>query len=143
MFKSMRLKNFKAYKDSGEVPLAPLTVIIGANNSGKSTLFHALLALAQTAQDAEQAPGLLAKRPPLLVTKGPLVDLNGFYDIVHGKKKVKASSFEISVAIGTPTRVSLTGTPLGRIDDLDIPDQFDISFALSKKTNAIEVNRST
>src|SRR5580693_4313089 len=99
MFKSMRLKNFKAYKDSGEVPLAPLTVIVGANNSGKSTLFQALLALKQTSQDAEQEAALGTNGTPVLVTKGPFVDLNGFHDIVHSDNHVKASSFEIAVGL--------------------------------------------
>src|ERR1700684_53485 len=102
MFKSMRLKNFKAYKDSGEVPLAPLTVIVGANNSGKSTLFQALLALKQTEQDADQGLSFMRKGPPVLVTKGPMVDLNGFHDIIHNNNGVKQSTFEISVELKKP-----------------------------------------
>src|SRR4051794_25111928 len=109
MFKSMRLKNFKAYKDSGEVPLAPLTIIVGANNSGKSTLFQALLALKQTVQDADQGGALGTKGPPVLVTKGPLVDLNGFQDIVYGNSQGKTPSFEIILNLETPRSVEVEG----------------------------------
>lgn len=76
MLTSIRLRNFKCYRDSGEVPLAPLTIIIGCNNSGKSALIQPLLALKQTLTD----PSWTAR----LVTSGPLVDLGGFYDLVHG-----------------------------------------------------------
>jgi len=45
--KSFRVKNFKAIKDSGSVKLTPLTVFIGNNGSGKSSLIESL----QTVQD--------------------------------------------------------------------------------------------
>lgn len=47
IFTELRLKNFKSIRE-GTVPLHPLTVIVGANSSGKSTVLQALLALAQT-----------------------------------------------------------------------------------------------
>ncbi len=40
--KSFRLKNFKAIKDSGDVKFTPLTVLIGDNGSGKSSLVEGL-----------------------------------------------------------------------------------------------------
>lgn len=39
---SFRLRNFKAVRDSGEVHFTPLTVFIGNNGSGKSSLIEAL-----------------------------------------------------------------------------------------------------
>ncbi len=40
--KSFRLKNFKAVRDSGVVHFTPLTVLIGDNGSGKSSLIEGL-----------------------------------------------------------------------------------------------------
>lgn len=40
--KSFRLKNFKAIRDSGDVKFSPLTVLIGDNGSGKSSLLEGL-----------------------------------------------------------------------------------------------------
>jgi predicted ATPase len=40
--KSFHLKNFKAVRDSGEVQFTPLTVFIGNNGSGKSSLIEGL-----------------------------------------------------------------------------------------------------
>lgn len=47
VFTELRLKNFKSIREAS-IPLHTLTVIVGANSSGKSTLLQALLALAQT-----------------------------------------------------------------------------------------------
>jgi len=48
MFKTLRLKNFKAWRDTGELALKPVTMILGTNSSGKSTLIQSLLLLKQT-----------------------------------------------------------------------------------------------
>ena len=39
---TFRLRNFKAVRDSGEVHFTPLTVFIGNNGSGKSSLIEGL-----------------------------------------------------------------------------------------------------
>lgn len=40
--KNLKLFGFKCYEDSGEIPFHDLTVIIGENDSGKSTIYDAL-----------------------------------------------------------------------------------------------------
>lgn len=42
MLQSFRLKNFKAVRDSNAIPLLPLTVFIGNNGSGKSSIVEGL-----------------------------------------------------------------------------------------------------
>lgn len=42
MLKSLRIKNFKAVRDSKTIRLTPLTVFIGNNGSGKSSIIEAL-----------------------------------------------------------------------------------------------------
>jgi len=42
MLKSLRIKNFKAIRDSKAIRLTPLTVFIGNNGSGKSSIIEAL-----------------------------------------------------------------------------------------------------
>ncbi len=42
MLTKLRIKDFKAWKDTRDVRLAPLTVIFGANSAGKSSLGHLL-----------------------------------------------------------------------------------------------------
>ena len=49
MIKLLHLQNLKAWRDSGPVRLAPVTMLLGTNSSGKSTLLQSLLLLKQTA----------------------------------------------------------------------------------------------
>ncbi len=38
MLRSLRVENFKAWRDTGDVRLAPLTIFFGVNSAGKSSL---------------------------------------------------------------------------------------------------------
>lgn len=77
MLTSLRIKNFKAWKDTGPIQLAPLTVIFGVNSSGKSSLGHLLLALKQTALSVDR------KRPLHLGDENALIDLGTFTECLH------------------------------------------------------------
>lgn len=77
MLTSMRIRNFKAWRDTGSIRLAPLTVIFGANSAGKSSLGHLLQALRQTvvSADRKQALQLGDEHSP--------IDLGTFADCIH------------------------------------------------------------
>ena len=55
MLTQLQLKNFKAWQNTGEVALKPVTMLLGANSSGKSSLIQALLLLKQTAQSPDRS----------------------------------------------------------------------------------------
>lgn len=48
MLKQIGIENFKAFADLQEINLAPITLIYGANSSGKSSIIHALMVLKQS-----------------------------------------------------------------------------------------------
>ena len=48
MIKTLRLQNFKAFEDTGEIELKPITVLAGPNSGGKSSILQSLLLLKQT-----------------------------------------------------------------------------------------------
>ncbi len=76
MLREYRLTNFKAFGETVTIPIRPLTLIFGANSSGKSSIFQSLLLLKQTLEEA--------KNPSTaLLTKGSLVDLGTYRDFVH------------------------------------------------------------
>lgn len=79
MIKSLRLGNFKAFGDTQTIPIRPLTLIFGANSSGKSSIIHGLLfaqnALAEDILD-----------PHRMNISGDSVDLGGFRQFVHRKE---------------------------------------------------------
>lgn len=89
MLTHLRIKNFKAWKDTGPVRLAPLTVIFGANSAGKSSLGHLLLALQQTARSTDR------KRALHLGDSSSLIDLGTFTDCLHGHDLAHPLSFEL------------------------------------------------
>ena len=78
MLTSLHIKNFKAWKDTGEIRLAPLTVIFGANSAGKSSLGHLMLGLKQTALSSDR------RRALHLGDQNTLIDLGTYADCVHG-----------------------------------------------------------
>jgi predicted ATPase len=84
MLTRVLLKNFKLHAET-EIQFAPITVFIGPNNSGKSSVFQALLALRQAAErnDSELFRPLLAEQ---------IVELGGFEDVV------RAGEGEISIS---------------------------------------------
>lgn len=54
MFTRLRLKNFKAWRDTGDLALKPVTMLLGTNSSGKSSLIQSLLLLKQTVQSPDR-----------------------------------------------------------------------------------------
>ncbi|MBP7464998.1 MAG: AAA family ATPase, partial [Pseudoxanthomonas sp.] len=54
MFSRLKLTNFKAWKDTGDVALRPVTMLLGTNSSGKSSLIQSLLLLKQTVQSPDR-----------------------------------------------------------------------------------------
>lgn len=108
MLTSLRIKNFKAWADTGPVRLAPLTVIFGANSAGKSSLGHLLLALQQTAQSTDR------KRALHLGDTATLIDLGTFADCLHGHDLSKALEFELGWTMAKPMEVRDPLKPDGR-----------------------------
>ena len=54
MLTRLRLENFKAWDDTGDVELKPITGFLGTNSSGKSSLIQSLLLLKQTAESSDR-----------------------------------------------------------------------------------------
>lgn len=54
MLTQLRIRNFKAWQDTGDIRLAPLTVFFGTNSSGKTSLLQFLLMLQQTVQSPDR-----------------------------------------------------------------------------------------
>lgn len=55
---SIRWKNYRGFRDSGEVELRPITIVLGANNSGKTALISPLVLLKQSLENSARTPAL-------------------------------------------------------------------------------------
>ena len=54
MLKELRIQNFKGWKDTGTIRLAPISLFFGANSSGKSSIGQFLIMLKQTVESADR-----------------------------------------------------------------------------------------
>ena len=54
MLRTLRVQNFKAWRDTGAIELAPLTILFGSNSSGKSSINHFLMMLRQTMRSPDR-----------------------------------------------------------------------------------------
>lgn len=99
MLKSIRIQNFKAWKDTGTLRMAPLTVLFGPNSAGKSSIGHLLLALKQTVGSADR------KRALQLGDSRSLVDLGAFVDCIHDHDISQPLEFSLGWSI--PKKIEL------------------------------------
>lgn len=100
MLTKLRLKNFKAWEDSGELRLAPLTVLFGTNSAGKTSIPQLLLLLKQTAESTDR------QRALNLGDARTLVDLGTFDDLAHGHDVKKPVEFELEWSLESSFHVS-------------------------------------
>ncbi len=91
MLKSWSIKNFKPIVDSGELQLAPVTVLAGRNSSGKSSLLQSILMIAQTLGSR------LLDRP--LLPNERLVQLGTYEDILSEIAHHRILELEFSLVI--------------------------------------------
>jgi predicted ATPase len=77
MLTRLRFKNFKAWPDSGDIRLAPLTVLFGTNSAGKTSIPQLLLMMKQTAASPDR------QRALQLGDSRSLVELGVYDDIVY------------------------------------------------------------
>jgi AAA15 family ATPase/GTPase len=89
MLKSLRIKNFKAWKDTGEIRLAPLTVLFGANSAGKSSIGHLIQALKQTAESTDRYRSLH------IGDQNSPIDLGTFEDCLHNHELKEPLEFSL------------------------------------------------
>jgi predicted ATPase len=90
MLTSLSLRNFKCF-ESVDIPLGRITVLIGENGTGKSSVLHALALLRQSLGHDN------------LNYSGDLVDLSGFKDVVF-----KGATWN-TIRIGYESRIRIGG----------------------------------
>ena len=91
MITGLEFTNFKAWRDTGPIRFAPLTVLFGTNSSGKSSIHQFLLMLKQTAESPDRRrvfhPGGEGATP---------VALGSFRDFVSGHDTALEIEFFLS-----------------------------------------------
>lgn len=127
MITNWRLRGFKSVQNKTDLHLAPLTVLVGPNSSGKSSVIQSILVTAQTMADEYlEAP---------MLWNGPLTVLGQFSDVVTQTDDPK---FDKSIGIGFTFTERLDqgrfGTPIEQND----PSSIELDFTIDAP--AIEGN---
>lgn len=155
MLTSIRVGNFKAFAEPQRIPLRPLTLIYGANSSGKSSILHSLI----LARHAQETGNLDIHRTNV---GGESVDLGGFRQFIHRHNsdlkvllewEVTSQSFskrlaELLPGIKTATigiSIGLSGLDKSLIDTVgDLTPKQIVEFRIeeaSEKNDQIELER--
>lgn len=104
---SLTLERFKSFKGPETIELAPLNLIVGRNNSGKSTLIQSLLLLQQTLRDPD---------PSVTLRLEGLVDAFSLRELTYGWPRGDGHLKGPSITLRWKTMIR-TGAVLKRLGD--------------------------
>jgi predicted ATPase len=151
MITNITLKNFKLHENT-ELEMAPITIFIGPNNSGKSSIFHALTLLNQASRYPPNYTGLLQNiqrdsqgENYVYAPYGKMIclDLGNYKDIVrnekeplsiHLKGEVKPSKEELEIQTSPPP-ASRFAAPEQKTTSIIIPS-IHVELLLQYQNNA-------
>jgi len=88
MLERLRIRNFKGWRETGDIRMAPITLFFGANNSGKSSIGQFLLMLKQTIE----SPGGKAVFCP--GGQNSAMQLGSYREMVFGRDPNNKIEFE-------------------------------------------------
>ena len=93
MITSLHLGNFKAFSDTQNIPVKPITLIFGANSAGKSSIIHSLA----LAHEAMRTGELDLFRTEL---GGSSIDLGGFRQYIHRRQAGRRMEWGLTLGTG-------------------------------------------
>jgi predicted ATPase len=100
MLTHLQLKNFKGWKDTTPIRMAPLTILFGPNSSGKSSIEQFLLMLKQTVDSSDRKMVIFpgdANTP---------VNLGSFEELVFGRDPKNELEFSFEWGLPKPLTVN-------------------------------------
>ena len=91
MLKTLRLQNFRAFQDTGDIELKPIVVLAGPNSSGKTSILKSLLLLKQTLE--------MGRSGEDLNLDGRFLQLSAFNELTFGKPPLKDCKVSYKVKV--------------------------------------------
>ncbi|MGC1119884.1 MAG: DUF3696 domain-containing protein [Candidatus Methanofastidiosia archaeon] len=89
MLTAFSVRNFKCIRDSGKIEVKPLTIFIGPNSSGKSSILQFLLVLKQTVEAID------SESPFSTYKREGYVDVGSYEDYIFKNEKDSPLSFKL------------------------------------------------
>ncbi len=88
MLKRLRIQNFKGWKDTGVIEMAPISLFLGVNSAGKSSIGQFLMMLKQTVESSD------SKAAFHFGGKNSVVQLGSYKEMVFDQKPRNDVMFE-------------------------------------------------
>jgi hypothetical protein len=111
----IRWENFRSFEDTGWLEIKPITIVIGANASGKTSLIGPLLMLAQTIESADASLALK--------TQGDYFNAGSFENLIYSHETDRILTF--SICFNLPEEKPNELQPVGSYP----PGELRVSFA--------------
>lgn len=134
MLRSIALTNFRAYRDTGDIPLNKLNILLGANNAGKTTFASAVEVYFRSLS----ARGLGS--PLRLEEISSLTSFDAILRKHWSPKESRPKEFILSYGLGTkktPQKVTLTYQE-GGVDNAPAAHLIEYDLATSKVSLKLE-----
>lgn len=123
MFKKITLENFKGFSFEQMIQIKPITLIYGANSSGKSSILQSLLLLKQTLEQSND-------KNAILLSKGKYVDLGNYNEFINAHDINK--NLKIKLDLPSIYDGFLYSTILNKIKGTKINIAIEIIFSQKK-----------
>lgn len=123
--KSFRVNNVKSFKDSGIIEFKPITIFVGKNSCGKSSLLRFPVVLAQTAISNTDSPIMLY---------GKMIDYGNYEDVVFGRQEGQIQfeiHYDIDIHNVQDSRYSMFDFPEDEKKEERIEEIRDVSLKVS------------
>ena len=110
MLTRLHLENFKAWEDTGDIELKPITGFFGTNSSGKSSLIQSLLLLKQTAESSDRGAAFD------FGDSRAYADMGDFASVAHKHQVDRAMKISLDWDAGPPFSITdpVDGRPVAR-----------------------------
>jgi predicted ATPase len=138
ILKALTLENFKGIREPVRIEFAPLTLLFGPNNAGKSTIVQALMYAREVLERNNCDVGRT-------VLGGDVVDLGGFDNLVYGHDRSRVIRMRFELDLSQATRHDAESIRedeiTTRIYDFyrNAPKDLDIQSAARLSDNLVEI----
>lgn len=127
MINELRVENFKSWKDTGALRIAPLTAFFGANSSGKTSILQVLLMLKQTVERPSDWNDALD-----FGDEHALVNLGSFGDVIY--KHRQDLSLNVSVSWNLSEKLNIENPFMGNASPIE-------TTTLSFSTSIVKIDK--
>lgn len=131
MLTKLRVKNFKGWKDTGIIKMAPITLFFGPNSSGKSSIGQFLMMLKQTVESADRKAVLYPGG------KNSAVQLGSYQQMVFHRNMKNKIAFDYqwnlsrSLKVRDPIGAAYTGKALSFEAEIGLADKDQNSLVVN------------